>query len=106
MIDISKETGISVEDIIDTLVLMDMIIQNPDGKYVLRLDRDNASKILEKFQNKGYPRPTMSLLKWSPSAFQQAILEEPILEDLDEDLDQNEAIEKILEIANSLNKYV
>ena len=103
-LEISTETGIAKEDILDTLRLMDMIIQNPSGKYVIRLNTEGATKILENFLSKGFPRAKMKLLKWSPSPFQKVILEghnqEPL--DYNDNLDQNVAIESALEIANRI----
>lgn len=99
--EISIETGITEPDIIETLQLMDMIILS-NNQYILRFDKTKSQKLLEKFKLKNYPKACMSLLKWTPSLFRQAILEEPPSMKLDPNLNLNEAIDQSLELANNL----
>lgn len=99
--ELCEETGIAESDILDTLQLMDMITCSNDV-CTLRFDRVKSQKLLEKFKLKNYPKAKMNLLKWKPSLFRQAILEEPPIVKIDENIDLYEAIDQSLELANNL----
>ena len=71
LIALSKQTGMTVDDIVTTLQDMDMIYQNEDGNYVIELDREKMEQHFAKVNDKNYPRAKASCLHWTPFVLSQ-----------------------------------
>ena len=85
----------TVDDVISTLHLMDMIVKNSQGQYVIRINVDSVRQAVKHLRSKGFPRAKMELLQWSPSPFKRALLHNQLL--IEGTQSPNNAVESALE---------
>ncbi|KAJ8331911.1 hypothetical protein BDV3_004588 [Batrachochytrium dendrobatidis] len=68
---LSLQTRMTVDDIIHTLHLLDMIVKNDHGAYVIRCNMPALREYDEKIKAKGYPTVKPENLRWSPFLFKR-----------------------------------
>ncbi|KAJ3093187.1 hypothetical protein HK102_003595 [Quaeritorhiza haematococci] len=64
--ELSKRTCMTLDDIISTLSLLEMLVKNAHGDYVIRVTEDIIQEYLKKYEAKGYPDVKPDLLRWTP----------------------------------------
>ncbi|KAH6573096.1 hypothetical protein BASA62_003130 [Batrachochytrium salamandrivorans] len=68
---LSLKTRMTVDDVIHTLHLLDMIVKNSHGSYAIRCNMPALCAYDEKMRSKGYPTIKVENLRWSPFMFKR-----------------------------------
>ncbi|KAJ3278767.1 hypothetical protein HK104_002040 [Borealophlyctis nickersoniae] len=74
--DLSTRTALTVDDVVHTLALLQMLVKNAHGEYCIRMNQALISAHLAKLDAKGYPRIKPDNLRWSPFLFKRTALAE------------------------------
>ncbi|RIA97832.1 acyl-CoA N-acyltransferase [Glomus cerebriforme] len=64
--ELSRKTSMTVNDVIATLQINNMLVRDENGIYRIVVDKDLIKNHLEKVTAKGYPRIRTENLRWTP----------------------------------------
>ena len=63
----------TLDDVISTLYLLEMLHKNEQGQYYINYDRKAVQIYLGKFEKKSYPKAKDECLKWLPFPMKRSI---------------------------------
>ncbi|KAI8900733.1 acyl-CoA N-acyltransferase [Globomyces pollinis-pini] len=78
ILEISKKTRMTVDDITRTLAELNMIFKDVNEEYQVRIDERVFLEYLEVIDKKGYLKLASDSLKWTPSLFKRVLLDDSI----------------------------
>jgi hypothetical protein len=74
MLELSRATSMTVNDIVATLQINNMLVRDEEnGTYRIVVDKDLIMNHLEKVISKGYPRIRPENLRWTPFILTRAL---------------------------------
>lgn len=66
LLEISQDTCMTPDDIVVTLHLLDMLVKNEDGEYVIRVNHRLVQEYMERYASKGHATVSEELVQWTP----------------------------------------